>query len=90
MLKDILANAATASEPMFYLELTLGGKPSDDVRVELQLPGVSLSVPSINTEQVISTAINFAAAPSSGNYSTRIYDIAETNELTLRYYSKVL
>jgi len=95
LLKDILANSATASEPMFYLELTLGGKPSDDVRVELQMPGVSLSVPAVNTEQVISVAINFAAAPSSGSYasgatSTRIYDIAETNELTLRYFSKVL
>jgi hypothetical protein len=86
LLKDLLAVAATETEPMFYIELAIGGT-SNAVRVELQMPSVSIGTPAINTEQVVSTAITFTAAPSTGAYSARTYDLTQTNELTVRYYS---
>jgi hypothetical protein len=86
LLKDLLAVAATETEPMFYLELAIGGT-SNAVRVELQMPSVSIGVPAINTEQVVSTAITFTGAPSTGAYTARTYDLEKTNELTVRYYS---
>jgi hypothetical protein len=86
LLKDLLAVAATETEPMFYIELAIGGT-TNAVRVELQMPSVSIGIPAINTEQVVSTAITFTAAPSTGAYSSRSYDLTQTNELTVRYYS---
>jgi hypothetical protein len=86
LLKDLLAVAATETEPMFYIELAIGGS-SNAVRVELQMPSVSIGIPAINTEQVVSTAITFTAAPSTGAYNARTYDLEKTNELTVRYYS---
>jgi hypothetical protein len=86
LLKDMLAAAATATEPMFYIELAIGGV-SNAVRVELQMPSVSIGLPAVNTEQVVSTAINFTAGGSTGAYNARTYDLGQTNELTVRYYA---
>lgn len=86
LLKDLLAAGSTETEPMFYAEVAIGGA-ANAVRVELQMPSVSIGIPSINTEQVVSTAINFTAAPSTGAYASRTYDLTQTNELTVRYYS---
>lgn len=86
LLKDLLASSATETEPMFATEIAIGGA-ANSVRVELQMPSVSISIPSINTEQVLSTTINFTAAPSTGAYSARAYDLTQTNELTVRYFS---
>ena len=84
LLKDMLAASATATEPMFYIELAIGGV-SNSVRVELQMPSVSISTPSVNTEQVVSTAINFTAGGSTGGYNARTYDLTQTNEIPVRY-----
>lgn len=86
LLKDLLAASSTETEPMFSTEIAIGGH-SNAVRVELQMPSVSIGVPSINTEQVVSTTINFTAAPSTGAYSSRTYDLGQTNELTVRYFA---
>lgn len=86
LIEDMLAAAATTTEPMFAIELAIGGV-AQTTRVELQMPSVSLGVPAINTEQVVTTAINFTAGGSTGAYSARTYDIGQTNELTVRYYA---
>ncbi len=86
LLKDMLAAASTATEPMFAIELAIGGL-ANTTKVELAMPSVSIGVPAINAEQVISATINFTAAPSTGAYSARIYDLTQTNELTVRYYA---
>ena len=85
LLKDMLAAASTVTEPMFALELAIGGS-SNTVKVELQMPSVSIGVPTINTEQVVSTTINFTAAASDQDGSAE-YDLGFTNDLTVRYYS---
>lgn len=88
LLKDMLAAAASAIEPMFALELAVGGSGNAQ-RVELQMPSISLSVPTIDAQPVISTTLNFTAAPgkNSGTGSAAVYDLARTNDLTVRYYS---
>jgi hypothetical protein len=86
LIADMLTAASTATEPMFAIELAVGGV-GQTTRVELALPSVSIGVPAINAEQVISAAITFTAAPSTGAYASRTYDLAQTNELTVRYYS---
>jgi hypothetical protein len=86
LIADMLAAAATAAEPMFAVELAIGGV-AQTTRVELALPSVSIGLPSINAEQVVSVAITFTSAPSTGAYASRVYDLAQTNDLTIRYYS---
>jgi hypothetical protein len=86
LLADLTAVADVETEPLFYIELALGG-PTAATRVELQMPSVSIGIPTINVEQVVSTAINFTAAASTGAYASRTYDLDKTNELTLRYFT---
>lgn len=86
LIADMLAAASTATEPMFAIEMAIGGV-AQNTRVELQMPSVSLGVPTVNTEQVVTTAINFTAGASTGAYASRSYDLGQTNELTVRYYA---
>ena len=88
LLKDMLAAASTITEPMFYMELAVGGA-SNTQRIELQMPSVSMAIPTIDAQPVISTALNFTAAAGSpnGTGATDAYDLTRTNDLTVRYYS---
>jgi hypothetical protein len=88
LLKDMLAAASTVTEPMFASEIAIGGG-SNALRVELQLPSMSIGVPSVNTEQVVSTAITFTASGSdqTGSAATTAYNLDKTNDLTVRYYA---
>jgi hypothetical protein len=85
LLKDMLAAASSVTEPMFAVELAIGGS-GNAVKVELQMPSVSIGVPTLNTEQVVSTTINFTAAASDQDGSAE-YDLGFTNDLTVRYYA---
>ena len=88
LLKDMLAAASTAIEPMFNMELAIGGS-ANSLKVELQMPSVSLGVPTLDVQAVVSTSINFTAAGSSltGTAANDSYDLTRTNDLTVRYYS---
>lgn len=86
LLKDMLAAASTVTEPMFTAEVAIGGS-SNAVRVELQMPSISIGVPAVNTEQVVSTAISFTASGSSGVGATLGYDLEATNDLVVRYFA---
>lgn len=82
LLSDLLTSSDTEADPEFSLQLEVGGKASA-TRVELDMPAVVLTIPSINTEQVISTTINFTAQGYTGN----AFDIGSSNELEVRYYT---
>jgi hypothetical protein len=90
LLKDMLANitAASAIEPMFSLTLSIGGS-SNATRVDLDLQAVNLAVPTVDVQQVISTAINFTAqgyVPSAtANGNTFAVDVP--SDLAVRYYA---
>jgi hypothetical protein len=81
LLSDMLTSSATDVDPEFKVELKIGGTGA--TRVELTMPACVLTIPTINTEQVISTAINFTAQGSSGS----AFAIDQANEITVKYYS---
>lgn len=83
ILTDILANSDTSTAQAYEFTLIIGGGASAPTRVELNLPAAVLAVPTINTEQVVSTTINFVAH----GYSGTAYDISGTNEATIKYYA---
>jgi len=90
LLKDMLANITTqaAIEPMFTLSLAIGGS-SNSTRVELDMPSITLTVPTVDVQQVISTAINFTAQGNKlGNTATdTTFAVDVPNELAVRYYA---
>lgn len=88
LLKDMLAAASTVTEPMFSSSIAIGGG-SNTPRVELEMPSVTIGVPSVNTEQVVSTAITFTAAGSDqpGTGGTVAYNLEKTNDLVVRYFA---
>lgn len=92
VLKDMLTAitsstlSSTAIEPMFGLVLAIGGK-SNGTRVELDMQSVSLSVPTVDVQQVISTAINFTAQGYTPSATAPVFDVQAPNELAVRYYA---
>lgn len=84
LLANILAAATTNVDNKFNITLSLGGQAAT-TRVDLAMPTAMLTIPTITSEQVISTAITIN--PQADNSGT--YDVAGTNELTVKYYAVV-
>lgn len=82
LLNDMLTASATDVNPAYEIIVALGGS-SSATRVELELNSAVLQIPTVETEQVVSTTINFTAQGSSGS----AFDIAAVNELEVRYYT---
>ena len=85
LLSDLLAGSATTVDPKFTINVQLGGPSTNLTGVEIKLPAAMLQIPTINTEQVISTTINFTAQ----GYAGTGYDITESNEATIVYRAAV-
>lgn len=84
LLSDLLADAATSIAPQFGLNVAIGGK-ANSVRVELDMTGAMLSIPTVDVQQVVSTTINFTA--QGNDVIAGDYEITTPNELVVRYYS---
>jgi hypothetical protein len=84
LLDDLLQGSATDVDPAFSLTLAIGGS-ANDTRVELDMPACVLTIPTVSTDQVVSTTINFTAQ----GYTGGAFDLEETNELTVTYKSAV-
>jgi hypothetical protein len=82
LLSDLLSSSATDDENQFAVTVELGGG-TNATKLVLDMPTTMVSIPTISSEQVISTTINLM--PQAG--STAAYDIEGTNELTVKYYS---
>jgi hypothetical protein len=83
LLSDLLTSSETDVSPEYRITVSIGGVGT--VRVELVMAAAVLSIPSITTEQVVSTEITFAAHGSAGG----AIDLAQTNEILVKYYSNV-
>jgi hypothetical protein len=81
LLSTLLANKATDIDPEYSIRIAVGGAGAD--RVEFEMPGVVLAIPSVNTEQVVSTAINFTAQGTTGS----AFDLTAANEINIKYYA---
>ena len=89
LLSNLLAGSATTVDPKFTINVQLGGPSTNATGVEIKLPAAMLQIPTINTEQVISTTINFTAQGFSGTGANIGYDITESNEATIVYRAAV-
>lgn len=68
--------------PAYNLKMSIGGTASAATRVDLIMPAVVLQIPTIATEQIISTTIGFTAQGSNGG----AFDIGSNNEIEVRYF----
>ena len=84
LLSNMLSNAATSVDPKYYVQIEVGGA-ANAVHVELEMNSAMLTIPTVNVEQVVSTQITFTAQGAAADFSD--YDIANTNELNIRYYA---
>jgi hypothetical protein len=84
VLSDILT--ANASETKFKTQIEIGGA-SNSVHVDLLINGAVLQTPTVETGDVMSTTINFNAQGYDPILATNTYDIGQTNDLKITYYS---
>ena len=82
LLSDMLTSSDSDVDPAFYIEVQVGGA-ANATRVELEMPAAVLSIPTVSSEQVFSTTINFTAQGED----TGAFDLEEANELEVRYYT---
>ena len=82
LLKDMLAASASSTENKFATEISLGGSTNTN-KVVLTIPTAQLTIPAINSEQIIATSINLTAQGAT----TGAYDLEATNELEVKYYA---
>jgi hypothetical protein len=82
LLADILASSTSDVDPAFYMQVEVGGS-TNATRVEFEMPATVVTVPTVSTEQVVSTTINFTAQGSASS----AFDIGAANELEVRYYT---
>jgi hypothetical protein len=82
LLADILASSTTDVDPEFSVQIEVGGA-ANATRVEFEMPAAVLTVPTVTTEQVISTTISFTAQGSAAG----AFEIGEANELEVRYFA---
>lgn len=91
LFKDLIAEASAASsamiEPMFEMGIQIGGS-SNAVRVDLDMPAVSLSIPAVNVEQIVSLTINFTAQGYAYNstQANQNFDLTVPNEIDISYF----
>jgi hypothetical protein len=87
LLSDMLNAASATIEPMAALVINIGG--ANTVKVVLDMPATVISIPTVDVQQVVSTAINFTAqgmVPSS-TADGNTFDLTETNDIAVRYYA---
>jgi hypothetical protein len=81
LLSGLLANAASEINPSYAINIQMGGITG--THVDVGLPAAMLQIPTVNTEQVISTTLTFTGQGSSGT----AFDIDQSNEVTVKYYA---
>ncbi len=84
LLAAMLADTSNTS-PNYAVTVNIGG--ASGLRVSLSMPTTALTIPSIDVQQVVSTAINFTAQSSLAGTAGSAFDITASNELTGTYYS---
>ena len=89
LLADMLKASTTSIEPMASLSIGVGGKTDATTRVILEMPSVTFTIPSVDVQQVVSTAINFTAAGStlSSTANASVFAVDKTNDLLIRYFA---
>jgi hypothetical protein len=87
LLADLLAESGTTVEPMFALSINIGGAGS--TRVTLEMPSITLGIPAIDVQQIVSTTINFTAQGyiPSATAANNLFDLTKPSDLLVRYFA---
>lgn len=88
LLADMLTAASTTVEPKYLLDVQVGGS-GNPVRVEIRGNGATLQVPTVDTQDIISTVINFTiqGADVVQGTSTAGFDLEASNDIRIRYFT---
>ena len=86
LLTDLLTNSATDTEPKFRAVLEVGGA-SNPIRVDFDMPGTMLQIPTVEVQDVVSTTINFVAQPFDPVVGNNSFALNRSNDLWIRYYA---
>lgn len=88
LLADMLAAASSSVEPMAALTIAVGGA-TNATKVVFEMPAITLSIPTVDVQQVVSTSINFTAEghTSSAVADANAFALDEVNDVSIRYYS---
>lgn len=86
LLAALLAAASTTTEPKYSLTIAIGGA-ANAIHVDVISNSCFLQIPTVDAQAVMSTTINFTAEAADYDLATPVYDIENTNELMLRYFS---
>lgn len=79
LLTNALANSEVDDTNQYKVELSIGGTSSASTRVDLIMNTAMLSVPTIATEQVVSTTIGFTPQGAA--------TLEDTDEVVIKYYA---
>lgn len=82
LLSDMLAASTYAVDPAYSIQIDVGGS-ANATRVVLIMPATVLTIPTVATDQVVSTTINFTAQANTADE----FDVGAANELEVRYYT---
>ena len=83
LLSAMLADT-TNVQPNYQVIVNIGGS-SSSLRVDLNMPTTVVTIPTVDLQQVVSTAINFTAQGSALGTLGSTFDIEQGNELTVTY-----
>ena len=88
LLSTLLSNIDSSAETKYRLQIEIGGATAT-TRVELDMPGTVIGIPSVDVADVVSTSITFSAQGTDVDIgsATAAYNLENTNDLTVRYYS---
>lgn len=89
LLNAMLDNLASSTETKYWMQIEIGGSASGN-RVEIEMPGTVIGVPSVDIADVVSTSITFNAQGTERDLNGAAdanYDLENTNDITLRYYA---
>lgn len=83
LLGDLLAKIEDSVNTDYHITFHMGGNSTATTRVDFDMKHASISVPSTNVEDIISTEITFSAKP--WDETNDVASFEDTNELTIAY-----
>lgn len=86
LLTDLLTGSTTDTEPRYRAVLEMGGG-SNPLRVDFDMPGTMLQIPTVEVQDVVSTTINFVAQPFDPVVGNNSFALNRSNDLWIRYYA---
>lgn len=92
LLTALLSNSATDTEPKFKAIIHTGATSGQTAvpRLDFEMNGCMLQIPTVEIQDVVSTTINFVAQPYNPEYvnaASNAFDLERSNELLVKYFS---